>query len=228
VMDHRIHATTGSGRNPLSASHPTKFRRFICAATIAAAWLGGSPASYSQVSTVYSYNSSNRIIQAIDSTGSGVQYQYDAAGNIVAVVAVGAQQLTAGTPDTVTLSTPGEAALLTFTLTNGQDDSLADSSITLSPAGSSVTVDVYNSAGTLVGSFNTGTASSINLSGLPAGTYSAIVEPASGVTGTLQLALNATGGSGGGTAAPIPIWSLVALGMGLFAIGRRAQQRQFV
>jgi uncharacterized protein RhaS with RHS repeats len=40
-----------------------------------------SPACYAQASTTYSYDSSNRVIQAISSTGAGAHYQYDAARN---------------------------------------------------------------------------------------------------------------------------------------------------
>ncbi len=80
----------------------------------------GSSVCRAQVSTIYSYNNSNRVIQAIRSTGSGVLCQYNAVRNMVGVIAIGPQQLTSGTPDIITFSALGKAALLSITLTNGQ------------------------------------------------------------------------------------------------------------
>jgi YD repeat-containing protein len=184
---------------------------------------------YAQATTVYSFDSSNRIIQAISSTGAGVQYQYDAAGNTVAVNAISPQALTQGTGDTVTFSTAGEAALLSITINPGQPVVLSESSLLTFPSNAAVTVNVYDSTGSLAASFNAATSGSIDLSGLSPGTYSIVVVPASGATGSLQLALSAgTGGSGSGgeSDGPIPIWALVALGAGLLGIGRRAENRR--
>ena len=194
-------------------------------------WVAGlaySAACHAQATTVYSFNNSNRVVQAISSTGAGVQYQYDAAGNTVAVNAITPQGLAKGTPDTVTFATAGEANLLSISIAAGQPVVLTESSLMVSPSGAAVTVNVYKSVGALVGSFNTSSSSSIDLSSLSPGTYSVVVVPASGATGSLQLALNAGtigGGSGGETDGPLPLWALVALGGGLLGIGRRAEKR---
>jgi len=49
--------------------------------------------SYAQATTIYFYDRSNRVVQAISTTGAGVQYQYDAAGNTTAILAITPQQL---------------------------------------------------------------------------------------------------------------------------------------
>jgi YD repeat-containing protein len=185
------------------------------------------PACDAQVSTTYSYNSSNQVIQALSSAGVGVQYQYDAAGNTVAVTAISATALAQGTPDTVTFLTPGESTLLSLSITAGQPVVLTESSLMTTPSNSPLTVNIYNSAGSLVGSFNTAASSSIDLSNLPAGTYSVVVIPSSGVTGSLTLALNSepAGGESGATDGPLPIWALVVLGAGLVGIGYRNEKR---
>jgi hypothetical protein len=99
----------------------------------------------------------------------------------------------------------------------------------ISPSNAAVTVNVYDSTGTLVGSFNTATSGSIDLSGLSPGTYSIVVVPASGAMGSLHLALNLgtnRGGSGVESDGPLPLWALIALGGGLLGIGRRAEKRR--
>lgn len=184
-------------------------------------------ACYAQATTTYSHDNSNRVIQAISSTGAGVQYQYDAAGNTIAVNALSPEALAQGTPDTVTIATGGEAALLTITITAGQPVVLTESSLMISPSGSAVAVNVYNSAGMLVGSFNSSSGNSVDLSSLSPGSYSVVVVPASGATGSLQLALNAGSqqGVGGESDGPMPIWALVVLGSGLLSLIRRANKR---
>jgi YD repeat-containing protein len=215
----RHYKTAGPSRAP---------KRFLAAtALFAALTLFTTGACYAQASTAYSYDNSNRVIQAISSTGTGVQYQYDAAGNTIAVNAISPEALAQGTPDTVTFLTAGEAALLVLTISAGQPVVLTESSLMTSPSGAAVTVNVYNSAGILVGSFSTASGNSIDLSALAPGTYSVIVVPASGATGSLQLALNAgSQQSGGGESdGPLPIWALVALGSALLGLGRRAERR---
>jgi YD repeat-containing protein len=182
---------------------------------------------HAQATTVYSFDDSNRVIQAISSTGAGVQYQYDAAGNTTAVNAISPTPLAQGTPDTATFSTPGESTLISLSITAGQPVVLTVSSLTTSPSNSPLIVNVYNSAGSLVGSFNTSASNSVDLSSLPPGTYSVVVVPPSGATGTVTLALNPepAGGSSAPIAVPIPIWALVALGTGLAVIGYRNEKR---
>jgi YD repeat-containing protein len=212
---------------PNRTSHWRPCGLVVAFALIIVLSLLSSQTCQAQASTTYSYDSSNRVIQAISSTGAGVQYQYDAAGNTLSVNAITPQGLAEGTPDTVTFSTAGEAALLSLTITPGQPVVLMESSLMTSPSNATVTVSVYNSAGSLVGSFNTGAGSSIDLSALSPGTYSVVVVPASGATGTLRLALNAesSGGASGDSDGPLPIWALIALGSGLLGLVRRADRR---
>jgi YD repeat-containing protein len=209
--------------------HNSKCIRWLAAFVLAGVLsLLASPVCHAQASTTYSYDSSNRVIQAISSTGAGVQYQYDPAGNTLAVNSITPQTLSIGTPDTVTFSTAGEAALLSLTVTAGQPVALAESSLMIVPSTAAVTFNVYNSSGLLVGSFNTSSAGSIDLSSLAPGTYSVIVLPSSGATGSVRLALNqsSAGGSGGDSDGPLPIWALVALGSGLLGLVRRADHRR--
>src|ERR1700733_478057 len=201
--------------------------RFAVFALTGVLSLLASPVCQAQVSTTYSYNSSNQVTQAISSTGAGVQYQYDDAGNMLSVNAITPQALSSGTPDTVNFSTAGAAAPLSLTITAGQPVVLTESALTTSPSNSAVTVNVYNSAGILVASFNTASSNSVDLSNLPAGTYTVVVVPSSGATGSLQLALNAgSSGDSDETDVPLPSWALFALGATLFGIGQRAARRQ--
>ena len=200
-------------------------RSWLAAFSIHALMFLVAPVCFAQAATTYSYDSSNRVIQAISSSGAGVQYQYDAAGNTLAVNTLTPEGLAKGTPDTVTFATAGEAALLSLTITAGQPVVLTESSQMTSPSNAAVAVYVYNSAGNLVGSFNTSSGNSIDLSSLTAGTYSVVVVPATGTTGSLQLALNPMSSGDGATDGPLPIWSLVALGMGLLGLGNRQLKR---
>lgn len=186
-----------------------------------------SDACHAQATTVYSFDDSNRVIQAISSTGAGVQYQYDAAGNTTAVNAISATPLAQGTPDTATFSTSGEPTLISLSITAGQPVVLTVSSLMTTPSNSPLIVNVYNSTGSLVDSLNTSAGNSIDLSSLPPGTYSVVVVPPSGATGSVTLALNPepAGGSSGPIAVPIPMWALVALAAGLVGIGYRNEKR---
>src|SRR5580692_3591071 len=78
-----------------------------------------STAVHAQATTTYSYGSSNQLLQAISSAGTGVAYQYDPAGNLLAVNEITPQELNPGSGDTITISTPGEAKLLSFIITTG-------------------------------------------------------------------------------------------------------------
>jgi YD repeat-containing protein len=215
-------------------SHQQKHRdraapsRLIAPFVLAAfAGITYSDACHAQATTVYSFDGSNQVIQAISSSGAGVQYQYDAAGNTTAVHAISATPLAQGAPDTATFSTSGEPTLISLSLTAGQPVVLTVSSLMTTPSNSPLIVNVYNSAGSLVDSLNTSAGNSIDLSSLPPGTYSVVVIPPSGATGSVTLALNPepTGGSSAPIAVPIPIWALVALAAGLVGIGYRNEKR---
>jgi hypothetical protein len=99
--------------------------------------------------------------------------------------------LTAGTPQTLDLSSPGEDGKYTFTATAGQTVAVGLSSIVTTPANTYVTATVYNASGTSVGSASS-TASSfaVNLPNLAAGTYTVVVVPTNGATATMKVSLN--------------------------------------
>lgn len=203
---------------------------FILGGIFIVAALAGT-AAHAQAVTTYSYNGSNRLIQAISSAGTGVQYQYDAAGNPTAVNALTPQALNPASTDTVTMSTPGEAQLLSFTIVGGQPVMLAVSALMTSPAGSSVAVNISNSSGAVVVSFTAPAGTSVDLSSLPPGTYFAVVVPAAGATGSLQLAYQGGGNSGGNAGSadgPLPLWAPVVLGLALIGMGWRADPRRRV
>jgi trimeric autotransporter adhesin len=97
--------------------------------------------------------------------------------------------LTAGTPQTVTLSQPGRQGLLTFTATAGQAATLNMSSIATTPAGKSITMIVYNPSGTAVAQTSNATQATLNLTNLVAGTYSVLLTPADAATGSMQVSV---------------------------------------
>lgn len=104
--------------------------------------------------------------------------------------------LTVGTPATVNWTLPGQSAAFSFSLPSQKTVAVNVSSITTTPANSSVNVSVYNSSGVMVGvPIATTTAGSVNLANLAAGNYKVVVSPASPVTGSLQLTLEP--GAGG-------------------------------
>jgi hypothetical protein len=95
--------------------------------------------------------------------------------------------LTAGTPQSVTLSQPGRYAVLSFTATAGETVALTFGSITTSPASQSVSVTVYNSSGTQVTGANSTTGTTLNMTNLSAGTYTVVVIPNYAATASLQV-----------------------------------------
>jgi YD repeat-containing protein len=98
--------------------------------------------------------------------------------------------LALNTPQSVTL-VPGEDTSLSFIATAGQTVAVSANTIVTTPAGQSVTVTVYNSSGTSVGS-GSGTASVVvNLPNLAAGTYSVVMVPSYGASATAQVTLAA-------------------------------------
>jgi hypothetical protein len=92
--------------------------------------------------------------------------------------------LTTGTPASVSITAPGQSAMLTFVATAGQSATLTTSSVSTTPSGKAVTMSVFNPSGTQVAS-TTGT--TLNLTNLVAGTYSVLIAPADGATAALQL-----------------------------------------
>lgn len=103
-------------------------------------------------------------------------------------------QLTPNVPTSVNLAA-GEVERLTFTANAGDAVALQLSGVTTTPAGQSVYVQVYPPSevpgtNTLYTVFNTTTATTVNLTNLPAsGTYTAVVSIISGTPGSAQLTL---------------------------------------
>lgn len=97
--------------------------------------------------------------------------------------------LSTNTPYNLNLSLAGQEGLLSFTAASGQSLTLTTSGVTTLPANTGVMIAVYNSAGTLLTSVDTATATTINLPLLPAGTYTIRVIPDYAATASLKLTL---------------------------------------
>jgi len=93
------------------------------------------------------------------------------------------------TPTNLSLPITGEDGLYSFTATAGQSYALYVGSISTTPANQPVTATVYNSAGAVVSSASGTTSLVVNLLGLPADTYTALIVPAYGVAATMQVTL---------------------------------------
>jgi YD repeat-containing protein len=181
-----------------------------------------------QSSIIYSYDSANHLVQATSTTGSAVQYQYDPSGHLTQVTSLSPTALNLNGTQNLDISTAGQDALLNFTASADQSVTLDLSSIATSPIGSSVTVSVYGPSGTLVGSASGTNTVTLNLSSLAGGTYTVIVTPQNGATGTLQVTSTYTGGTPGGDdsgGGPLPPWTYVLLGGALLWILRRSSQQ---
>jgi YD repeat-containing protein len=99
--------------------------------------------------------------------------------------------LVAGAPQSISLSVPGQQAVLTFTATQGQSVTVTASSVATTPANTNVSVRVLNAAGTQVGAATarTGVNGIITLTNLAAGNYRVHAIPAAAATATLQVAI---------------------------------------
>ena len=95
--------------------------------------------------------------------------------------------LTSGTAMPVTLGTMGQNALLSFTATGGQNVALTVNSVATTPTGVSEQILVYNASNSQVGSTSTASATTLNLTNLPAGSYRVLIYPSSTATGSLQV-----------------------------------------
>jgi trimeric autotransporter adhesin len=96
--------------------------------------------------------------------------------------------LAGGTPLPITLSVPGQVAVVTFTATAGQSIPLTIGSPSLTPSGNSAQVWVYNPAGSAIQFVSVSTSPvTLNLTNLTAGTYTVLVAPTNAATGSLQL-----------------------------------------
>ncbi|MBS1994677.1 MAG: T9SS type A sorting domain-containing protein [Cyanobacteria bacterium SZAS LIN-2] len=198
----------------LSAIGRRQSSRFAAHLVVLASWAAWSPVTSAQTTTYYSYDTSNRLQQAIGSIGTGVQFQYDAAGNLTGTLPINPTALTVGVALPVSLAPAAESALYTFTVAPGHPLVLDATSITTNPAGAPVTIAIYDASGAPVVQLNETGAAALDLSDLPPGTYTIIVTAPPGVTGSLQTKLVATNLSGAlndGAGGPLPPWALTGL-----------------
>lgn len=176
-----------------------------------------------QTVTNYSYDSLQRLTGATTGSG-GIQYSYDANGNLTSITRTSSSSLSPNQPLDINLNVPGQSASFTFSITGDGNATIYLNSISTSPPGSSVSVAVYNSSGALVSSTSGTTNATLSLSGLPVGTYTVVLTPPSSSTASLQvsLAVAAEPDMGG---APLPAWAYVLLGAGLLGALARAHRR---
>jgi YD repeat-containing protein len=97
--------------------------------------------------------------------------------------------LAAGTPLSLTLPASGSFAWISFTTSATQTVPITIGSLATTPAGSQVSMQVYNPSGTAVSPqlLTTTSPATLTLPGLPAGTYSIFVQPSYAATGSFQL-----------------------------------------
>ena len=90
----------------------------------------------------------------------------------------------------------GQGAWLTFSATAGQNLAVYVSGISATPANTTYTVTVYNSAHTSVASGSSTTGVTLNLPSIAAGTYNVLITPLTPATATMQATLEPqTGGT---------------------------------
>src|SRR6185437_4495604 len=95
--------------------------------------------------------------------------------------------LTLGTATSVNLAAVGQNGLFTFTLSGSQAIVLSGSSIVTTPANTPFTLYVYDASGRLVQYSSMTSSGVMNLGILAAGTYSVLVVPNNGATGSMSL-----------------------------------------
>jgi hypothetical protein len=95
--------------------------------------------------------------------------------------------LVANTPLTVSIPAVGQNGLVKFTASAGQTVSLTVDSIVTIPANLGVTVSVYDPAGNLNASTTGQPSLPMSLPSLVAGTYSVVIAPAYGTTGSVRV-----------------------------------------
>ena len=97
--------------------------------------------------------------------------------------------LTLGTASTVNLTSTGQNGLFTFTLTGSQAVVLTGASISTTPPNTPVTIYVYDSKNDPPQQVSMTGSGLLNLGVLAAGTYSVLVVPNNGATGSMSLAV---------------------------------------
>jgi YD repeat-containing protein len=98
--------------------------------------------------------------------------------------------LSPNVPLSVNLSSPGQAAQLSFAVASDTAVALSFSGITTVPANTALSVQVFNSAGTVVASATAASAATLNISVPEADSYSVWIVPGNVATSTLQVTLH--------------------------------------
>jgi hypothetical protein len=107
--------------------------------------------------------------------------------NLAMAQAVSAS-LVVGTPQNVSLATPGQYEVLSFTATAGQAATLTLNSVVTTPSGQTVVATVINPSGGQVTSVSSsGSTASVNLTNLLAGVYRILVVPNYAATARAQV-----------------------------------------
>ncbi len=95
--------------------------------------------------------------------------------------------LTLGTPSPVTLTAPGQNALLSFTQPTQKTLALIVGQMNMVPGAATVTVRVLNSNYGQVATVTSATTASIKLPNLAAGSYFVAIDPPTAATGSMQV-----------------------------------------
>ncbi len=137
---------------------------------------------------ILNHDNANHLVGAT-SSGSGVQFVYDANGNLSGIATASVATLTSGTTQSGQVLTAGSATFFSFTTAGGASLALDLVSTSLSPATAALQVNVYNSSGGLVGSTTGASGTVLSLPGLTAGTYAVSIQAQSGAIGSFQVEL---------------------------------------
>lgn len=200
-------------RSARTRRKPPRAPRLVAPIVVLAALISGGAAA--QTVTNYSYDSLQRLTGATTGSG-GIQYSYDANGNLTSITRTSSSSLSPNQPLDVNLNVPGQSASFTFSVTGDGNAAIYLNSISTSPPGSSVSVSVYNSSGALVSSTSGTTNATLSLGGLPVGTYTVVLTPPSSSTASLQVNLAVAAQPDMGDA-PLPTWMYLMLALGLLA-----------
>jgi hypothetical protein len=95
--------------------------------------------------------------------------------------------LTAGTPYALSLTQPGQPAVLSFTRSTAGPLSLSIGSISSTPAGASYTAILYNSSNGSVTSASSPSSMTLTSTNLPAGSYTVWIYPATASTASMNV-----------------------------------------
>jgi hypothetical protein len=93
------------------------------------------------------------------------------------------------TPTNVTISNVGQRAEFEFTATQGQNAMLTLNSLSMTPSGASVKMQVLNPGDSQIATATTSTSTTINLSNLAAGTHKVVLSPTNAATGSMTVEL---------------------------------------